>query len=381
MVIKDKNVMDLSTKVKIAKEIFYDVLDELSLDLSKYDEAMHNKLLETATKKLDDLNITNKASVKAIKQILIKDINSLTDYQNNSIEYGIITKYNVKRGFGFLTSLIAHPDKQVFFHISQICSSLREKLDAGISKEKVIFLWFSTKYNPKKKISVSKFWNNWKEIPEVERRWFVKWVKHLFINKLTKIASRTYYPGKKNVLIQWGGESSIGLLYFTYDQLTKLTNKELKLTKREKSEILYNLINKGIVIDKTDFMLLSIKHKAMIKKDVSIVNKYREYHRSLSEEEDFFIKEIYGIRVTNNIKKSISENIKKQELKKGLQKKAKEELERSYWEKLKGTGIKVKIDSWGRPLYYESWPGRWLSHDYVQMKIKQARKSRKSNLT
>jgi 5'-3' exonuclease len=61
-----------------------------------------------------------------------------------------------------------------------------------------------------------------------------------------------------------------------------------------------------------------------------------------------------------------------------LKRKTKEERKKEIREKLKGTEISFKFGG-GGVLYFDKRPGLWLSHDEVERRVKEARRSEKSS--
>ena len=292
--------MDLSEKAKIAEKIFYDSLEELSFDLSKYDDTMENIILSNSITKLDGLEISSK-DYKAIRQIILKRIHSLKEYHNNSIEYGLITEYNSEKGFGFITNRIARPDEQTFFHISNVTNRLKKILEDNIYEKENVYLWYSIEINNKKNNAVSAIWHEWVDIPDVERRWFKKCVKVLF-NKVKSLIDKPIKQMCNETVTIF---SSIGLKYFTLDQISELTNGDFRLTEIDKSGILVNLIKKRILPKKSDYKYLLDEDKELLKKDDNILNKYRDTHSVLSDSDEYFIQEIFGKNKLKDIKKTI----------------------------------------------------------------------------
>ena len=370
--------MDLSEKAKKAEKIFCDSLEELSFDLSKYDDTMENIILSNSITKLDGLKISSK-DYKAIRQIILKRIHSLKEYHNNSIEYGLIKEYNSEKGFGFITNRIARPDEQTFFHISNVTNRLKKILEDNIYEKENVYLWYSIEINNKKNNAVSAIWHEWVDIPDVERRWFKKCVKVLF-NKVKSLIDKPIKQMCNETVTIF---SSIGLKYFTLDQISELTNGDFRLTEIDKSGILVNLIKKRILPKKPDYKYLLDEDKELLKKDDNILNKYRDTHSVLSDSDEYFIQEIFGKNKLKDIKKTIEDNINKEKSAEEMRNnesdahmKKQEEKRKKYEEDLIGTDITVRLDKLGR-LLFGGRDGYWLSYNYVHEQIRLAKKKKK----
>ena len=177
--------------------------------------------------------------------------------------------------------------------------------------------------------------------------------------------------------------SSIGLKYFTLDQISELTNGDFRLTEIDKSGILVNLIKKRILPKKSDYKYLLDEDKELLKKDDNILNKYRDTHSVLSDSDEYFIQEIFGKNKLKDIKKTIEDNINKEKSAEEMRNKEfdarmkkQEEKRKKYEEDLIGTDISVRLDKLGR-LLFGGWNGYWLSHNYVHEQIRLAKKKKK----
>jgi hypothetical protein len=100
------------------------------------------------------------------------------------IEFGSIQKYDVNRGFGFVTRTLNHENRQrsnnVWFHITKIKANYPEiaiSLDTGLSKD--IRLWYEIDSEGQKP-TVNQVWLDSVEIPDQKRAELINYIESLW---------------------------------------------------------------------------------------------------------------------------------------------------------------------------------------------------------